>query len=72
LKSINLTKVEGLLTMRINNIHNNSHIKTLHLLVELDNNLLEGLVDIGASMAILFVVVDAPPSSLVDSLQVQR
>jgi hypothetical protein len=57
LKSINLTKVEGPPTVYRINIHKNSHNKTLHLLVELNNNLLEGLVDIGASMSIMFTIV---------------
>jgi hypothetical protein len=50
LKLINLTKVEGPPVVRKINIHNNSHNKTLHLLVELDNNLLERLVDTSASI----------------------
>jgi hypothetical protein len=45
--------VEGPPTVYRINIHKNSHNKTLHLLVELNNNLLEGLVDIGASMSIM-------------------
>jgi coenzyme F420-reducing hydrogenase delta subunit len=49
LKIINLTKVEGNHVVQKVNIHKN-HCKTLHLLVEINNNLLEGLVDIGASM----------------------
>jgi hypothetical protein len=57
LKLVNFTKVEGPLTMCRISIHNNSHSKTLHLLVELSNNLLEGLLDIGAFMSIISVVV---------------
>jgi predicted aspartyl protease len=57
LKSINLTKVEGPPTVYRINIHKNSHNKTLHLLVKLNNNLLEGLVDIGASMLIMSTTV---------------
>jgi hypothetical protein len=53
LKSINLTEVERPLTMYRINIHKNSHNKTLHLLVELNNNLFEGLVDTCASMSIM-------------------
>ncbi len=57
LKLVNLTKVEGLIVVHRINIHKNHRIKTLHLLVELNNNLLEGLMDIGASMSIMSVVV---------------
>jgi hypothetical protein len=57
LKSINLTKVEGPPAVRKINIHKNSHNKTLHLLVELNNNLLEGLVDTNASMSVMFATV---------------
>jgi hypothetical protein len=57
LKSINLTKVEGPPMVYRINIHKNSHNKTLHLLVELNNSLLEGLVDISASMSIMFTTV---------------
>ncbi len=53
LKLVNLTKVEGPPTMRKINVHKNFHSKTLHLLVELNNNLLEGLMDIGASMSVM-------------------
>lgn len=57
MKSINLTKVEGPPTMYRISIHKNSHNKTLHLLVELSNNLLEGLVDTNASMSIMSTIV---------------
>jgi hypothetical protein len=53
-KSINLTKVEGPLAVRKINIHNNSRSKTLHLLIELSNNLLEGLMDTITSMSVMF------------------
>jgi hypothetical protein len=39
------------------NVNRNHHNKTLHLLVEIANNLLEGLVDIGASMSVMSIVV---------------
>lgn len=57
LKLVNLTKVEGPIVVHRIDIHKNHRIKTLHLLVELNNNLLEGLMDIGASMSIMSVVV---------------
>jgi hypothetical protein len=57
LKSINSTKVEGPPTVCRINIHKNSDNKTLHLLVELNNNLFEGLVDTNASMSIMSTIV---------------
>jgi len=39
------------------NINKNHCSKTLHLLVEINNNLVEGLVDIGASMSIMLAIV---------------
>jgi hypothetical protein len=57
LKSINLTKVERPPIVRRINIQKNSRNKTLHLLIELNDNLLEGLVDNDASMLIMFIVV---------------
>jgi hypothetical protein len=51
LKIINLTKVEVNHVVRKFNIHKN-HRKTLHLPVEINNNLIERLVDIGASMLV--------------------
>ncbi len=38
-------------------INNTHHNKTLHLLVEINNYVVKGLVDIGASMSIMVVVV---------------
>lgn len=57
LKLVNLTKVEGPPIMCRISIHKNSHNNTLHLLVELSNNLLEGLVDTDASMSVMFIAV---------------
>jgi hypothetical protein len=39
------------------NINRNHHNKTLHLLVEIANNMLEGLVDASASMSMMSIVV---------------
>ncbi len=57
LKLVNLTKVKGPPIVRRISIHKNSHSKTLHLLVELNNNLLEGLVDTDASMSVMFIAM---------------
>ncbi len=57
LKSINLTKVERPHAMCRINIHKNSRNKTLHLLIELSNNLLEGLMDTSTSMSVMFVAM---------------
>ncbi len=43
--------------MRRISIHKNFHNKTLHLLVELNNKLFEGLMDISVSMSIMFINV---------------
>jgi hypothetical protein len=56
MKSMNLTKVEASTTMCRINIHKNQHSKTLHLLVEISNHLV-GLMDISASMFVMFVGV---------------
>jgi hypothetical protein len=53
LKSINLTKVEGLVVVRRISVNKNHHNKTLHLLVEISNHLVEGLVDTWASMSVM-------------------
>jgi hypothetical protein len=53
LKSINLTKMERPTAVNRINVHKNHRNKTLHLLVEINNHLVEGLVDIGASMFII-------------------
>jgi hypothetical protein len=45
LKIVNLTKVEGFHVIQRININNNHRNKTLHLLVEINNNLIEGLVN---------------------------
>ncbi len=51
LKSINLIEVEK--PTIIHSVHKNHHNKTLHLLVEINNHLVEGLVDTSASMSII-------------------
>jgi hypothetical protein len=53
LKSINLTKIERPTIVNRINVHKNHRNKTLHLFVEINNHLVEGLVDIGASMSII-------------------
>jgi predicted aspartyl protease len=53
LKSVNLTKVEGLVVVRRISVNKNHHNKTLHLLVEINNHLVEGLVDTWASMSVM-------------------
>lgn len=55
LKSSNLIKLEETLAIHnicINKCHQN---KTLHLLIEVNNHLIEGLVDIGTLMSIMVV-----------------
>jgi hypothetical protein len=55
LKTINLTKVERSHVVWRITINKSYRNKTLHLFVEIKNNLIEGLVDIGASMSIVIV-----------------
>ncbi len=57
LKTVNLTKVEGSHAIRRINIDKNCNNKTLHLLVEINNNMIEGLVDIGTFMSIMLVAI---------------
>jgi hypothetical protein len=57
LKSIILAKAEGLMAVRRINVNKTHHNKTLHLLVEINNHLVEGLLDIGASMSIMLAGV---------------
>jgi hypothetical protein len=57
LKTTNLTKVEGLHAIQRININKNRHNKTLHLLVEINNNLIEGLVETCASMLVMSIVI---------------
>jgi len=57
LKTINLTKVEGSHAIQKININKNCRNKTLHLLVEINNNLIKGLVDIRASMSIMSTTI---------------
>jgi hypothetical protein len=56
-KIVNLTKVERTHVVHKININQNYHIKTLHLLVEIKNNFVEGLVDIRASMSMMFAII---------------
>lgn len=49
----NVIGVEGVPTICRICITKSHHNKTLHLLVEINNNLVEGLVDIGASMSVM-------------------
>jgi hypothetical protein len=44
---------EGSHALRQINMHRNHHNKMLHPLVEINNHLVEGLVDIGASMFVM-------------------
>jgi predicted aspartyl protease len=39
------------------NIHRNHHNKMLYPLVEINNHLVKGLVDIGASMFVMFAEI---------------
>jgi hypothetical protein len=57
LESLILAKVERLVAVRRINVNKTHHNKTLHLLVEINNHLLEGLLDIGTSMSIMSVGV---------------
>ncbi len=53
LKSINLTKMERPTIVNGINVHKNHRNKTLHLLMEINNHLVEGLVDTSASMSVI-------------------
>jgi hypothetical protein len=57
LKITNLTKVEGLHAIRRININKNRCNKMLHLLVEINNNLIEGLVETCASMLVMLTAI---------------
>jgi predicted aspartyl protease len=57
MKSINLTKIERSIIVCKINIHKNHHGKMLHLLVEINNKLVERLVDINASMFVMSVAL---------------
>ncbi len=50
MKTTNLMKPKKTLAIRHICINKSHYSKTLHLLVQVGNNLVEGLVDIGASM----------------------
>jgi hypothetical protein len=53
LKLINLTKMERPTIVNRINVHKNHHNKTLHLLMEINNHLVEKLVDTNASMFVI-------------------
>jgi hypothetical protein len=53
----NVIGVEGMLTIRKICINKSHHNKTLHLLVRINNNLIEGLVDTWASMFVMAIGV---------------
>jgi hypothetical protein len=53
LKSANIMKVERTLVIRRIYINESHHSKTLHLLVEVSNHFVEGLVNIKASMYVM-------------------
>ncbi len=57
LKTTNFIKVEGLHGIQRININKNCRNKTLHLMVEINNNLIEGLVETCASMLIMSIVI---------------
>jgi hypothetical protein len=57
LKLVNIIKVEGLVVLRRISVNKNHHNKTLHLLVEINSHLEEGLVDIGVSMSMMLASV---------------
>ncbi len=57
LKTINLTKVERSHVIWRININKNHRNKMLHLFVEINNNLIESLVDIGVFMSIISVAI---------------
>lgn len=57
LKIVNLTKVEGSHAIQRININKNCCNKMLHLLVEISNDLIKGLVDISASMSIMSAII---------------
>jgi hypothetical protein len=56
-KIANFTKVEGTHVIHKISINQNYHSKPLHLLVEIGNNFVEGLVDIGAYMSMMFATI---------------
>lgn len=57
LKTINLTKVESSLVVQKISINKSHYNKKLHLLVEINNHMVKGLVDMGTSMYVMFVSV---------------
>lgn len=57
LKTINLTKVESSHVVQKININKSHYNKTLHLLVEINNHMVKGLVDMDTSMSVLFANV---------------
>lgn len=57
LKLVNVFKAKGTLTMHKICINKNHCSKTLHLLVEVNNHLVEGLIDTWTSMFIMTTIV---------------
>jgi hypothetical protein len=57
LKLVNFAKVEKSHSLRKISINKNHCSKTLHLLVEISNNLVKGLVDINISMLVMSTIV---------------
>lgn len=55
LKSVKVIKVEGSHALRKININRNDHSKTLHILIKINNNLVEQLVDTSTSMSIMSI-----------------
>jgi hypothetical protein len=53
LKTINLTKVESSHAVQKINIKKSHYNKTLHLLVEINNHMVKGLVDMDTSMSLI-------------------
>jgi hypothetical protein len=53
LKTIDLTKAKSSHAMQKISINKSHYNKTLHLLVEISNHMVKGLVDMGTSMSIM-------------------
>ncbi len=57
LKTINVTKVESSYVVQKININKSHYNKTLHLLVEISNHMVKGLVKMGTSMFVMSISV---------------
>jgi hypothetical protein len=53
LKTINLTKAESSHAVQKIRINKSNYNKTLHLLVEISNHMVKGLMDMGTSMFVM-------------------